>query len=180
MDWLWKAVICTLVIVIVTGLVILITNPTRPTPILIRNAYEETDRQVSIFGAVKSPGIYKYTGRIRLSDVVEFAGGLSENADRQNADLSKWVSDGENIIIPTAGPYQPTLTLSVREKERIDINTADKELLMSLPGIGEKRANDIIMLREKKGKFKRVEEILEIPGIGEKLLESIYDRLIVE
>ena len=51
---------------------------------------------------------------------------------------------------------------------------------MSLPGIGEKRADDIIELREKKGGFRRVEEIMEIPGIGEKLMESIYDRLFVE
>ncbi len=180
MDWLWRVVIFSLVIVIVTGLVMLITNPSQPTPILIRNVYDESDRQVSIYGAVKTPGIYKFTGRIRLSDVVEFAGGLTDNADRQYADLSKWVIDGENIIIPTAGPFQPTLTLPVQEKERININTADKEQLMSFPGIGEKRADDIIRLREKKGGFKRIEEILEIPGIGEKLLESIYDRLIVE
>ncbi len=180
MDWLWKVVIFSLVVVIVTGLVVLITNPSQPTPILIRNVYDESDRQVSIYGAVKTPGIYNYNGRLRLSDVVEFAGGLSENADRQYADLSKWVSDGETIVIPTAGPLQPTLTLYVPEKEPINLNTADKEQLMSLSGIGEKRADDIIRLREKKGGFKRIEEIMEIPGIGEKLLESIYDRLIVE
>lgn len=180
MEWLWKVVIFSLVVVIVTGLVVLITNPAQPTPILIRNAYDESDRQVSIYGAVKTPGIYKYNGRIRLSDVVEYAGGLSENADSQYADLSKWVSDGETIIIPTVGAFQPTLTLTVQENERININTADKEQLMSLHGIGEKKADDIIKLREKKGGFKRVEEILEIPGIGEKLIENNYDRLTVE
>ena len=60
------------------------------------------------------------------------------------------------------------------------MNTADKNELMSLPGIGEKRAAEIMKLRENKGKITYKEELLEIQGISEKLLESIYDRLIVD
>lgn len=180
MDWLWKVIIFSLVVVIVFGLVLLITNPTNPTPVTVKNAGNESDRQVSVYGAVRFPGVYEYKGNIRVSEAVEYAGGLSENADNEFANLSKWVIDGETIIIPTAGMLKPTITSSAQEAAKINLNTADKNELMSLPGIGEKRADDIIELREKKGGFKRVEDIMEIPGIGEKLLESIYDRLLVE
>ena len=180
MDWIWKVIIFSLVVVIVFGLVLLIMNPTNPTPVTVRNAGDESNRQVSVYGAVKNPGTYEYKGNIRVSDVVELAGGLAENADSEFSNLSKRVNDGETIIIPTLGLFQPTLTSSVQEGTKINLNTADRNELMSLPGIGEKRADDIIELREKKGGFKRIEELLEIPGIGEKLLESIYDRLFIE
>ena len=180
MGWVWKVIIFSLVVVIVFGLVLLIANPENPTPITVRNTGNESERQVSIYGAVKTPGNYQYKGNIRISEAVELAGGLSENADNGFSNLSKWVNDGETIIIPTLGLIQPTITSAVQEETKINLNSADRNELMSLPGIGEKRADDIIELREKKGGFRRVEEIMEIPGIGEKLMESIYDRLFVE
>lgn len=180
MDWLWKGAVFLLLLVIVTGLVILIVNPVQPTSIQIKNVREEANHQVGVYGAVKTPGVYNYKGRVRVSDAVGFAGGLSENADGQYADLARWVYDGETVIIPTFGVTQPTLTLSVQDDGKINLNTATRAELMTLPGIGEKRADDIIRLREEKGVFNRVEDIMEIPGIGEKLMESIYDRLIIE
>ena len=107
------------------------------------------------------------------------AGGLEENADAESAHLAKWIDDGETVIIPTLGVIRPTLTPLAEEKILIDLNSATRAELMSLPGIGEKRAGDILALREQKGAFTAKEDLLEISGISERLLESIYDLIIV-
>ena len=157
----------------------LIVHPVRITEISITPGQKTDTNQFGIFGAVKIPGYYSADSNIRVGEAVEMAGGLTDDADPAYAHLAKWVIDGETIIIPTASPVQPTLTSIIPDNEPIDLNSAGKSELMSLPGIGEKRAEEILRLREEKGNFSSPEDILVIPGISEKLLESIYDRLIV-
>ncbi len=157
----------------------LIIYPERITEISITPGQRSKTNQFGIFGAVKTPGYYTMDGNIRIGEAVDMAGGLTEDADPVNAHLAKWIIDGETIIIPTTGPVQPTMTSIVPEEEKIDLNSAGKAELMSLPGIGEKRAEEILRLREEKGRFSSPEDILVIPMISEKLLESIYDRLLV-
>ena len=180
MDGLLKLIIVTLVLAITAGLTILILNPREVTPIIITPGIENPENKLGIYGAVKTPGIYVYHGNIRIEDAVEMAGGFAENADPERANPAKWVNDGETIIIPTMGSIQPTLTIPVPGTGKVNLNTADKAELMTLPGIGEKRAGDIIELRERKGKFENPEDILQINGISEKILENIYDMIIVE
>ena len=170
----------TLLLTIIAGSVILIVHPERATTISITPGHKTHTNQFGLFGAVNTPGYYTSEGDIRIAEAVAMAGGLAENADDVNAHLSKWINDGETIIIPTAGIMQPTLTPVIPGEAKVDLNSADKAELMSLPGIGEKKADDILKLREERGKFTAPEDILVIPGIGEKLLESIYDRLIVK
>lgn len=158
----------------------LIINPQSSIPIQITPGSGSRESQVAIYGAVKTPGIYRFSGDLRIGDIVEMAGGLEENADEIHANLPGWTNDGETIIIPTKGVFQPTLTLPVSENEKININSADKAELMKLEGIGEKRAGDIIELRNEMGGFNSPEDILKIPGISEKLLDNIYDRIIVQ
>ena len=179
MDRLWKITYVTLILAIIAGAVMLILNPRKTTEIKVKEGYTNTENRFGIFGAVHQPGYYSSSEMIRIDDAVRIAGGLTNDADVMNAHLSKWVDDGETIIIPTAGAVQPTLTPIIEGEEKVDLNSADMSELMKLPGIGEKRAGDIIRLREEKGGFSSREEILEISGISEKLLESIYDRLIV-
>ena len=179
MDGLWKVVVITIILAIIAGAVVLILNPSHPTPVVITPGTEKTKNRIGIFGAVQTPGFYEYEGYIRIEDAVNLAGGMSEEADIVNGNLSKWVEDGETIIIPTLGEIQPTLTVPPSNEEKIDLNHATAEELMKLPGIGEKRAADIIRMREQKGSFNSIEELLEINGISEKLLNSIYDQLIL-
>ena len=180
MDGLLKLIIVVLVLAIAAGLTILILNPQETTPIEITPGIENPENKLGIYGAVKTPGIYVYHGNIRIEDAVEMAGGFSENADPSRSNLAKWIDDGETIIIPTAGSIQPTLTKQAPGTAKINLNTASKAELMTLPGIGEKRASDIIELREQKGKFEKPEDILQINGISEKILENIYDMIIVQ
>ena len=179
MDGLWKLIIIILVLLTAAGLIIIIIEPKASVPIEITPGNAYIKNKFAIYGAVNTPGIYEFEGAIRIEDAAAIAGGLTEEADIVHSNVSKWVEDGETIIIPTAGAADPTLTMPVSDDQKIDLNTADKNELMSLPGIGEKRAEEIIKLREKKGKITEKEELLEIQGISQKLLESIYDRLII-
>lgn len=179
MAGLQKIAIVVLIILIIAGLAVLILNPVRPVLIEITPGNGQMESRFGVFGAVKTPGYYSADGPRRIEEAVELAGGLSEDADVSGAQLAKWIEDGETVIIPTQGLGQPTLTPLSENALIVDLNSAAKEELMKLPGIGEKRAADIIALREKKGGFSEKEDILEIQGISEKLLESIYDLIIV-
>ncbi len=180
MEGVWRFVVITLVIVIAAGLTVMLFERNTSDEITITPGTEIRENRIGIFGAVKEPGYYSYKGDIRIEDAVSRAGGLAENADTESANLAKWVDDGETIIIPTAGMPRPTLTPPAENNEKVDLNSADAAELMKLPGIGEKRAEDIIKLREQKGGFTAKEDILEISGISENLLLKIYDRLIIQ
>ncbi|MBR6091136.1 MAG: ComEA family DNA-binding protein [Anaerolineaceae bacterium] len=178
MDGLWKTVIIVLILLIVSGMVILLFDPLSPSEIVITPGIKNERKAIGIYGAVKTPGVYEYSGGLRVFEAVEMAGGLAPDADPAYAELSKWVADGETLIIPTVGKLQPTLTPIAADM--VNLNTADKKQLMELPGIGEKRAEEILKLREEKGGFSCREDLLEISGISERLLESIYDLIIVQ
>lgn len=132
----------------------------------------------SIYGAVNEPGMYSSQQELRIATAAVLAGGLREDADLQGANLSGWIRDGDTIVIPTIGAAQSTLTPMPNEA-LIDLNTATAEELMELPGIGEKKATDIIALREAKHGFRSADELLEINGISENILSRFYDRLVV-
>ena len=179
MDGLPRLVVIVLLVIITVGVVLLIVNPERPTEIVITPGSGQAESRFGIFGAVRTPGYYSSDSPLRIGEAVEMAGGLEENADAESAHLAKWIDDGETVIIPTLGVIRPTLTPLAEEKILIDLNSATRAELMSLPGIGEKRAGDILALREQKGAFTAKEDLLEISGISERLLESIYDLIIV-
>ena len=180
MDNVWKIIIAALVLAIVAGLTVIIIFPQKTEAIKITQIENVSKKKAGIYGAVKFPGVYEYEGNIRINDAVTLAGGLTDDADAAHSNITKWIEDGETIIIPTASPVEPTLTLPAITEQKININEADKNELMLLPGIGEKRAEEIIRLRAEKGKFTAAEELMEIQGISMNLLEKIYDLIIVE
>ena len=175
-----KLGVITLLLIILAGFVLLIIHPARPTEIIITPGSGSPEYRFGIFGAVREPGYYSAEGPIRIEEAVKIAGGTEENADTANANLAKWIADGETVIIPTAGAFQPTMTPMGESPVIVDLNRAGADELMKLPGIGEKRADEIIRLREEKGGFSSKEDLLEISGISERLLESIYDQIIVK
>ncbi len=176
----WDLIIIILVLLAAAGLTVMIIEPRSSVPIEITPGNTGRKNKIGIYGAVKTPGIYEYEGYIRVADAAAMAGGLTNEADPAYANLTGWVVDGETILIPTSGIPEPTLTIQAPDDIKVNLNTADKNELMSLPGIGEKRAGEIIKFRENKGKITSKEDLLEIQGISEKLLENIYDRLIVD
>ncbi len=136
---------------------------------------------VYICGEVKCPGVVYLEEGARVVDAVEAAGGLTEAADREYVNLAAYVSDGEKLYIPDVAEGQELIRQEeLRASGYVNINTADAALLMTLPGIGESRAQDIIAYRNEHGDFTSIEELMKISGIKENLFAKIKDKIIVE
>ena len=176
-----KAVALTfLLTVALCGCLILILTIPRGESFEIENLTKAVTIAFSIHGEVHSPGIYEASEPIRISDAIEMAGGLTDDADPNVIDFLAVVKDGDELWISSLikGGAEG-VTIRNDSPSKINLNTATVEELMNLPGIGEKRAVDIVSLREEKGAFHEIEELMEIPGIGEKLLNQIYDFVTV-
>jgi competence protein ComEA len=146
--------------------------------------------KVYICGEVKNPGVYSMTTGDCVLNAVEKAGGFNEKADRKTINLARTLKSGEQIIIQTIIPLgidssAPMLKSSVTQyspkntSTLININTATKEELMSLPGIGEVKALAIIAYRDKNGLFTDVEELDNVSGIGPKTIETLTPLITV-
>lgn len=140
-------------------------------------------KQIAVYvcGQVQHPGVVYLEENARAVDAVEAAGGLTEYADGDYVNLAAPVSDGERLFIPDVQEGQE---LREQEAEKastlVNINTADLQRLMTLPGIGESKARDIIAYREKHGAFTGIEELMEVSGIKESLFEKVKERIVVE
>lgn len=130
---------------------------------------------VHVLGAVASPGLYVLDLDSRLVDAVAAAGGTTDDADLAAINLARILSDGEQIIVPTVGAGADAPGAVAPADDLIDLNTADQAALETLPRIGPALAERIIAWREENGRFQSVDDLLAVPGIGEKLLAGIRD-----
>lgn len=158
-----------------------------------------------IKGAVNNPGVYEIESGKRVNDAIELSGGLLKNADISNTNLSKNITDEMVIIIYTKEEIASMTTgnttikyidkecicpviennscienkitnFEVEESNKISLNKATLEELMTLKGIGESKAKAIIEYREKTP-FKSIEEITNVKGIGKAMFEKIKDNI---
>lgn len=143
---------------------------------------EEDYIYTHITGEIKKPGVYKMKAGTRMNDLVKEAGGLTEDADIDLINLSEKLVDEERIIVPAKGASNNTdetsHVASAVQTKKININTADLNELTSIPSVGEKTAQKIIDYREKK-KFKKIEDIMNIEGIGENKFKNMKDYISV-
>ncbi|MFS0854258.1 ComEA family DNA-binding protein [Microbacterium sp. 179-I 3D4 NHS] len=130
---------------------------------------------VHVLGAVEHPGLYVLDLDARIVDAVAAAGGTTADADLAAINLARLVTDGEQVVIPVIGVAEVGPGAPAPADDLIDLNTADQAALESLPGIGPSLAERIIAWREENGRFPSVDDLLAVPGIGEKLLEGIRD-----
>ena len=166
---------------------------------------QEDFYKVDIKGEIQFPGMYSLLPSSRILDVIEKAGGLTENADISVINLSKKIQDEMVIIIYSkeeVSNFEKTkekekiVQSSCIQKEenalkndacitnqtvqgKISINTATQQELMTLPGIGESKAKDILSYREKNGPFQKIEDIMNVSGIGESLFVKIKEDITV-
>ncbi len=142
---------------------------------------------VHVDGAVAAPGVYAVPEGSRVNDVVVAAGGLCESADTSTVNLASVVSDGAKVHIPTTEELQAPVGSSgesasgggVAANSLVNINTATSAELQTLSGVGEATAAAIIEDRESNGPFSSTEDLMRVPGIGEKKFAKIKDRLCV-
>ncbi len=129
---------------------------------------------VHVSGAVVRAGVVAVADDSRVADVVIAAGGATAEADLSRVNLAAKVRDGEHVVIPSVSATRPGESAQV---ERFDLNTADALGFESLPGIGPVLAARIVAHREDHGPFESVEDLLDVPGIGESKLVGIRDAL---
>lgn len=146
---------------------------------------EEQSAEVVVYicGAVASPGVYTLPDGSRMYELIEAAGGLLEDADNRVLNQAEMLQDGQQVVVYTK---EEAVDLPVPDSgagksasngEKVNLNTARAEELMTLSGIGEARAQAIIAYREQHGGFQSIEEIMEIEGIKEKLFEKIREQI---
>lgn len=133
---------------------------------------------VDIDGAVKNPGVYKVKTGARLFNIIEMAGGLSDDADVTTINRAMIVSDGYKVIIPKVGEAGQVTDMA-SDNGMININIASSSDLEELPGIGPVTAETIIDYREEHNGFKSIEELLNISGIGVVTFDKVKDSITV-
>ena len=156
---------------------------------------------IYICGAIKNPGVYYVTSNAIVNDVIKLSGGLTEEADEMAINLARPIEPYQKIIVPKMGEEIDKLGDSYENRERVEriegtskseieeddkldtyvkqetglvnINTATKEQLMTLNGIGAVKAQAVIDYRQENGGFYSIDEMMQISGIGEKTFEKI-------
>ena len=135
---------------------------------------------VDVKGAVKHPGVFETTKDKRVKDLIEEAGGLLDDADTSTLNLSQKVKDQMVIYVLKHGEKPKQISdggSSSSNTDVININTANKEQLMKISGVGKTKAEAIISYREKNGDFKKKEDITKVRGIGKATFEKIKDKI---
>ncbi len=155
---------------------------------------EEGEVCVYICGAVVNEGVYSLKKDSRIKDLLLMAGGYSDDAAKGYVNLAEKLVDGEKVYIPylseveSTSPkdykYEDEVSSSSKDKTAddsglVNLNTASKAELMTLPGIGEVRAEEIIRYREEHGKFEDVEDLMNVEGIKTGVFEKIKDLVII-
>ena len=143
---------------------------------------------VQVAGAVRRPGVYRLRAGRRVDDAVREAGGATRSADLAGVNLAAKVSDGQQIIVPAAGaagaaaasdpagaPAAPAA--GAASGQSLNLNTATAEQLDQLDGVGPATAQKIVAYRQTHGGFRSVSELDQVPGIGEKKLAGLKDRV---
>ena len=144
---------------------------------------------VHIDGYINNPGVYGIKENDRIKTLIDKAGGFKEGYSIKNINLAAKLSDGDKIYIPnreeekqietTEVKGNNTGTVKITKNSKININKASISELKQITGIGESTANKIIDYRENVGKFKKIEDIKEVKGIGDSKYESIKDKITI-
>jgi competence protein ComEA len=129
---------------------------------------------VYVCGCVNNPGVIGVKEGSRIVDVIAKAGGMTEEADVNALNQAEPVVDGQKVYVPIKGEE---VSNSSSGQGKVNINTASKDELMTLPGIGESKASDIINYRDSAGGFQTIEDIMQISGIKEAAFEKIKDYI---
>ena len=155
-------------------------------PVEVNNsvsANEETEEvidneyiYVEIKGAVKHPDVYKISKDARIKDLI-ILGDPLPNAYLNSINQSEKLHDEKSVYVPVKGEVVEIKESETSDKIVVNINTATKDELMRLNGVGEKKAETIIEYREENGLFNKKEDLMNIPGIGQKTFENLQEHI---
>jgi competence protein ComEA len=138
---------------------------------------EESYIYVHIEGCVNEPGLIKAKEGTRLYELIELAGGKTEDADLSKVNLASIVTDEQKIIIPAILVYEENS--STTTNGLININTASEKELEEITGVGPSTAKKIIQYRESKGYFTDIEDMMNVEGIGQSKFDQMKDEITI-
>ncbi|XLP20834.1 helix-hairpin-helix domain-containing protein [Bacillus toyonensis] len=145
----------------------------------ILDAKEQKKIIIDMKGAVVKEGVYEMKEGDRVKDAVEKAGGFLPEADIKKVNLAQIVQDQMILYVPNKNEQVQDVATSSKGEGKVQINAASKEQLEKITGIGSRKAESILKYREEHGPFQKIEDLLEIDGIGVKSLEKIKDQIII-
>lgn len=134
---------------------------------------------IDMKGAVVKEGVYEMKEGDRVKDAIEKAGGFLPEADRMKVNLAQMVQDQMILYVPNKNEQVQEVAAVSKGEEKVQINAASKEQLEKITGIGSRKAESILKYREEHGPFQKIEDLLDIDGIGVKSLERIKDQIII-
>ena len=160
------------------------------------NVTEAEEILVHVSGCVKEEKIVSLPDGSRVNDAIEAAGGLTKEADLSNINLAYILEDGEKIYIPKKGEEIPennsssmlspstsvtsSSSSSSKNTSKVNINKATEAELETIPGIGPSTALKIINYRNENGKFKSIEDVKNISGIGDAKYEKMKNYITIK
>lgn len=207
LKWWLVGLFAIALIGIVIGLIWLNLRPRRPImqeessisssrlaePISSQQSSQPDKIYVDLKGAVKHPGVYALDQGSRVFDLLEMAGGLTEDAAERALNQAQLLVDQQSLYVPTMEEWEaesqgPQANLvgsqdplvSSPNSGKVNINQADLAQLETLPGIGAKKAQAIIDYRTANGSFHSLEDLGKVKGIGPKMLEKLKDLVIFQ
>lgn len=136
---------------------------------------------VYVCGAIQREGVYELPIGSRVYEAIQMAGGFTKKAATSAMNQAEILEDEAFVYVPTKKEVSSGtgVTTSGQDAGKVNLNKATKEELMTLSGVGEAKANQIIRYREEHGKFHKIEDIMQISGIKEGLFEKIKDNITV-
>lgn len=169
------------ILILASGLIysFFLSEDNRPSEVSLDPQTEESslitsDTEIFVYvcGQVMNPGVYSFKQGDRICDAIEKAGGITSEGNIEGINLADLLEDGQMIKILSITEDSET-----EDDGLIDLNNASKEVLMSLPGIGETKAQGIISYRENTGSFISIEDVMKVEGIKETLFSKIKDLI---
>ena len=174
-----------IVIILITSCISLILENNKNTNSFSINDNELVKKEeliaIYITGEVNNPGVYYIEDEMRLNDIVELCGGFKDTADLSEVNLAEKLNDSDKIFIPkiVSDNYEEiNLEENNDDSGKVNINTANKTQLKELDGIGDTLADNIIKYRNN-SKFKSIEDILNVDGIGQAKYEKIKEYICI-
>ena len=171
---------------------ILINNEVVQSTVSEQTVEEIQKIKVYVTGEVNSPGVIELEEGARIQDAIEGVGGIKPEANLKDINLAYEVSDGEKIYIPSLSEESSEVcqesgnlstsasSVGTGSNGKVNINKATASELTNVPGIGASTAQKIVSYRDENGKFKSVEDIKNVSGIGASKYESMKDYITVK